>query len=173
MREKRRGIVITGFMGTGKSTVGVMLARRLRREFVDLDSVIEEVEGKSIRDIFEEKGELYFRDVESRCLNDVLSRPGMVVATGGGAVIREENRRRMREYGFVVCLTASPAVIEERVRETTVRPLLLGGDFRERVRALLEERKEFYRDSDLTIVTDGKMPVQVVDEILSHLEGLE
>jgi shikimate kinase len=119
-----KNIILTGFMGVGKTSIGTRLARDLGYTFVDTDELIEADQKTTITEIFAQKGEPYFRDVETRIIKTVLENGNQVVSTGGGAVIRDENREVFKEAGLVVCLTARPEVIYERIKHETHRPLL-------------------------------------------------
>lgn len=165
-------IFLTGFMGCGKTSVGRELARRLGWTFLDLDQVIVEEAGESINEIFAQKGEPAFRQLESRMLVKVAVRPCQVVSTGGGVVIYRGNRAIMREYGRIVNLTASVETIAKRVSGDSERPLLAGDASVERIRGMLSGREEFYADADLRIDTDGKTVEQVAEEVQNALKGL-
>ncbi|PDO11763.1 MAG: shikimate kinase [Candidatus Reconcilbacillus cellulovorans] len=158
-------IVLVGFMGTGKSTVGALLASRLGRPFVDTDRLVEETAGMSVSDIFERYGEAEFRRRESEALVRALAGEPAVVATGGGAVLSEANRRAMTGAGFVVALVADPEVLTARLGRGAGRPLL-SGDVRERVFRLLEERRHAYDFADLRVDTSHLSPEQVARKIL-------
>jgi shikimate kinase len=160
-----RNIILTGFMGVGKTSVGTRLARDLGFRFVDTDGLIEEDQKIAISEIFSSFGEPYFRDTEARIIRRVLEGQGQVVATGGGAVIREENRRAFKEGGMTICLTARPEVVYERIRHETHRPLLQVPDPRGRIRALMDEREQFYRQADLIIDTSDRTVEDVINEI--------
>ncbi|MFD2612870.1 shikimate kinase [Paenibacillus gansuensis] len=164
-----KNLVLIGFMGTGKSTVGQLLAEKLEWTFIDSDAALVSREGRSIPDIFSSDGEAYFRNAESRALADILSRNRQVVATGGGAVLREENRQLMKGQGMVVALTATAEAIIERVRQDTNRPLLQG-DVEERVTSLLVERQPAYRFADVTIDTTDLSAVSIVEMIAGLIE---
>jgi shikimate kinase len=148
-------IYLVGMMGAGKSTVGKALARRLGREFVDCDREIVERTGVPIATIFEIEGEPGFRRRESAVLAELAERTGLVVATGGGAVIADHNRRLMREHGTVVYLRVALDHLHERTRRDSVRPLLAGGDRRATLAALLEAREPLYRDAAHVVVESG------------------
>lgn len=152
-------------MGTGKSTVGKLLSRKLGWEFADTDHVIEETQGKTIPDIFAAHGEAYFRQVESDILRQVLSGKRAVVATGGGAVLSVENRRLMREHGFVAALIADAKTIVNRVGQDRNRPLLQGNT-EQKVLKLLDERKHAYDFADVTIDTSLLDSEEVARRIL-------
>lgn len=167
-----RPIILTGFMGTGKSSVGRVLAALLGCPFIDLDAVIVADAGTSINGIFANEGEAAFRARESACLERVLQEGASVIASGGGVVISESNRRLMRTLGIVVNLTASLPVILCRLKGATDRPLYAGQDAANRVATLLEERQQFYDDADIRIDTDNKSVEDVSVQILRILKGL-
>jgi shikimate kinase len=163
-------VILTGFMGTGKSTVGRILASRLGYSFVDTDMCIVEREGCSINDIFDKKGESYFRNVERDVIECVLTMDNQVVSTGGGAVISSENRNTMRRSGIVVNLTAASDSILSRLGLEAERPLLQGAKCMDNIEKMLSEREPYYADSDIRIDTSCKNVEDVVREILLFLE---
>lgn len=165
-------LILTGFMGSGKSSVGRVVAESLGWPLVDLDTVIVAEAGKSINEIFADEGEVAFRALESICLERVLSGGGCVIACGGGVVISEANRRLMRRQGVVVNLTASLPVILARLEGATDRPLYSGDDAANRVRTLLEAREQFYADADIRIDTDNKSVEDVSADIMRVLKEL-
>ncbi|MFO8081957.1 MAG: 3-dehydroquinate synthase [Armatimonadota bacterium] len=164
-----QAVAITGFMGTGKTTVGRFVADRLGLEFVDTDELIEERTGQTIPAIFEEHGEAHFRDLETDALRQALSRHGTAVSTGGGILLREENVQALREAGPVVCLTATPETILARTQSEGHRPLLEVEEPAERIRELLAERAGCYARSDVQIVTDELSPEAVADRVVEAL----
>lgn len=167
---KRSGnIVLVGFMGSGKTSVGLELARRLGWEFVDTDALVERKAGRSIAEIFAQEGERTFRLLESEAVREAASRRGAVIATGGGAVLSPENREVLRSSGIVVFLNASADVLYRRVLHETHRPLLRVPDPVGRIRELLEARLPFYVQADLVVETDGHTVEEVADEVLRHL----
>jgi 3-dehydroquinate synthase len=138
-------LILTGFMGTGKTTVGQLIAQRLGREFIDMDRWIEERAGKSVQAIFAEDGEDRFRAWEAEAC-EVLSEPrGLIIATGGWALGPQKNREAMQRGGCVICLWAEPEVILARLQGVDDRPLLWSADRNEKLRALLKQRAEVYR----------------------------
>ncbi len=165
-----KNIVLTGFMGTGKTEVGRLLARRLGYKFIDADSVIEEEQKIPITEIFKRFGEPYFRDIESNLIKRLSEMEGVVISTGGGAVLREENMNNLRKKGVIVCLMASPETIFERTKNDTSRPLLQVQDPLQRIRELLEFRRPFYEKADIMIDTDGKTPQEVTEEIIKKIQ---
>lgn len=165
--RKSRNIVIVGFMGTGKTTVSRLLADRLGWRFVDIDEEIVARAGKSIADIFASEGETYFRDLESAVLKEHLAGRCKIIATGGGAVLREDNRRAMLQGGWVVNLTADEATLIDRVRkEEGVRPLL-AGNASERVKALKEARRHAYDFAHVAVDTTKRTPSEVTELMLA------
>ena len=148
-------VFLVGMMGAGKSTVGKALARRLGRDFVDCDREIVERTGVPIATIFEIEGEAGFRRREAAMIAELCARRGLVVATGGGAVIAEESRRLMRENGTVVYLHAPLEHLHERTRRDATRPLLAKGDRRATLATLLEARDPLYREAAHLVVESG------------------
>jgi shikimate kinase/3-dehydroquinate synthase len=168
-----RNVVLIGFMGTGKSEVGRRLARRLGWAFVDTDRAVEAREGAPVARIFARRGEGYFRDVEAAVVARVAERREVVVATGGGVVLRAENMARLRRTGWVVALTAPPDVLARRLGDGRGRPLLGGGDIRNAVGRLLDQRRPLYRDADLVVDVSSVSPDQVVTTILEFVQRRE
>lgn len=160
-----KNIILTGFMGVGKTSVGMRLAKDLGYAFVDTDTLIEADQKITIAEIFSTFGEPRFRDVETRIILQVLEDGGQVVSTGGGAVIRDENRAAFKKAGLVVCLTARPEVIFERIKHETHRPLLQTPDPLTKIRELLAGREKFYHQADLIIDTSEKSVDDAVREI--------
>lgn len=164
-------VALVGFMGSGKSTVGALLARRLGWRFVDLDERIQQGAGKSIRRIFEEDGEQVFRELESRALRDLPVRageaPGLVVAAGGGAPLRPENRRWFRRRALTFHLEISFDTFLRRTARDRERPLLRGSP--EELRRLYQSRLPAYREAGQSVDADAPGPEQVVDEMLRIL----
>lgn len=167
-----RPLILTGFMGSGKSSVGRVLAESLNCPFIDLDAMVVAEAGKTINDIFATDGEAAFRALESACLERALRSGFSVIATGGGAVIAESSRCLMRELGSVVNLTAPLEVILGRLKDVSDRPLYAGESGAELVRQLMEQREQFYSDADIRIDTDGKSVEDVAADILRFLKGL-
>jgi len=166
-------IILIGLMGAGKSAVGRSLAERLGRPFVDTDKLIEEQAGRSIPAIFADEGEEGFRRREAAVIASLKARDGLVVATGGGAVLRPENRAALRASGVVIWLEAAPEVLLERTEAQGVatRPLLTGGDPLERLRRLAAERAGAYREAaHLRVRTDDATVDEVVARILAMMK---
>jgi shikimate kinase len=156
-------------MGTGKTTVGRELARLMGMKFLELDRMIEKEVGLSIKEIFSRYGEEYFRDRESDMVRKVSDKEGLVISTGGGVVLRKENMDALRKKGIIVWLKAKPETILERTLGSDERPLLNVEDPEERIRKLLQERKPYYEEADLSVDTDGLSPLQVAERIKSLL----
>lgn len=173
MAEKRDNIVLIGFMGSGKSTAGINLSYRLQCVLTDTDKVIEKKEGRSISEIFAAEGEEYFREKETELLKKLREeRTRQIFSVGGGTPLRAENRKLLRELGTVVYLKVSPKTVCERLRGDTTRPLLQGENPMEKIRTLLDEREELYREAaDIIVETDGKKPAQITEEIAALLKG--
>ncbi len=160
-------IVLTGFMGTGKSSVARELAHMLGRKVVDVDAEIERRAGKSISSIFAEYGEPRFRDLETEATRETAKGKSQIISTGGGVVLRKENMDALRGSGIVFCLFATPEAILERTRSNKDRPLLQTSDPLGKIRELLETRDRYYRNTcSYMIDTVGKTPGEVAREIL-------
>jgi shikimate kinase len=167
-------IVLAGFMGTGKSAVGRFLSRSLGLEFLDLDELIEKEAGASIPEIFSGPGEARFREMEAGAIERLASGEygdGLVVATGGGAVVNPRSRKALKSWGVLVCLTASVDEIMRRTGCRDNRPLLAGENRREAAKRLIRERAEAYRDCDLTVDTTSMSIEQVAGVIKDYIEA--
>ena len=167
-----RNIVLTGFMGSGKSSVSRAISLLADFDVVDSDNLIEEEQGIKITEIFEKNGEEYFRDLETDALKRLVeqSRKNMVLAVGGGLPIREENRLLMKKAGTVVWLRARPETVYERVKDDTSRPLLKSGDVLGKIKQLQEKRQKIYESCpDIILDTDGKTPVEIAVEIMEMM----
>lgn len=167
-----QNIVLVGFMGTGKSTVGLALEEALKWKLIDVDQAIVEREGMSIPDIFSTRGEEAFRAIESDVLEAIMGRSEQIVATGGGAVLAERNRESMRRNGLVVALKASAETIVARVSGDTNRPLLQGNPA-EFVPILLEKRKEAYDFADVEIDTDLLTAHEIAGMIVQQMKTFQ
>lgn len=167
-----KNLILVGFMGTGKSVTGRALAERLNREFVDMDALIEEREGRPIPRIFADSGEPYFRDLERRLVLELAARQNLVIAPGGGIVLNPDNISAFSATGYVFCLRATPEMILKRVENDTNRPLLQVDDRLGRIRELLAKRQALYDAIPLQIETDHKTAGQVADEILQRIAAI-
>lgn len=164
-------IALVGMPGSGKSTVGRQLARRIGWSFVDTDAFIEKRIGSSIRSYFEREGEAAFRDVEACVVAELAQRPSTVIATGGGAVLRRETRELLHRCCRVVYLRSSPEDLYRRIRHDTVRPLLQVADPLSKLRSLYSQRDPLYNESAHFIVETGRPSVSsLINMVLMQLE---
>ena len=178
-------MILIGYMGCGKSTIGRRISQKFQWTFIDTDEWIEKKEGITIKEIFASQGEEYFRDLETLCLKELLQEfqgqvegkenkidgvfpetEGVVISVGGGLPIREENQRLLKQLGTVIYLKANPDTIYERVKSDTTRPLLQTENPRQKIKDMLAIREEKYQAAtDVVIEVDGKSVLQVVEEI--------
>jgi shikimate kinase len=161
-------IVLTGFMGTGKTAVGKIIAEKLGWPFFDTDAMIEKETGLTVAQIFAKRGEAPFRDLETQTVRLVGLLDECVIATGGGVPLRPENMAELERNGFVVCLTAAPETVVKRVREEgRARPLLSGKkEPLETVRELLDGRRTAYARCKAAVATDGRTPEDIASAVL-------
>lgn len=173
----RRNIYFVGFMGSGKSSVGELSAKRIKRKFIDIDNEISTQLGSSIREIFDNFGEEEFRKIERREIERVSQNRGHVIAPGGGSVLNFENVSRMKNTGTVVFLSTKPSNLLSRLRREGSRPLMAGTDDEldpERIRALLKDRMPYYNlAKDLEIITDGKGVQSLANEVVQRIGDFE
>lgn len=170
-----RNVILIGFMGSGKTTVGLRLSYRLRRAVIDTDKEIEKEEKRTISDIFATDGEAYFRDSETKLLHRLTNGTGShIISVGGGLPLRKENRKLLHELGQVFYLKAAAETIYERVKHDTTRPLLQGDNPLEKIKTLLAQRDDCYTAAaDVTIVVDGKDFEQILNEIEEQVDRSE
>ena len=174
----KKRIYLTGFMTSGKSTIGPILANVLGWGFFDLDSVIEKKEGKSVVKIFEDEGEEYFRKVESELLIDISLSENVIVSLGGGTIASAKNLEVMKNNGTIVYLKVSPEMLYKRLKYKTDRPLFRDivlsdnteEDFISRIKKFLGEREIFYNQADLIIDTDTNRVGLTVDLLVNKLK---
>ena len=165
-------IILVGPMGSGKSAVGRLLAQRLGLTLVDSDAEIEARTGVDISYIFEREGEAGFRVREAEVIDEITQREGLLVATGGGAVLDPQTRERLRDRGCVVYLRTSVDQQLARTRRNSLRPLLMNPDPRGTLERLMQQRAALYEDvADVTVDTDGRKVSTVVGEILRQIES--
>lgn len=170
-RRTAGNLYLIGMMGSGKTTLGRLLAQALERPFLDTDEMIELREGRTIEEIFQDEGETYFRELETLCLLEASQGPGSVIALGGGAVLREENRRIIQTTGRSIYLKVKPETILARLPEHPARPLITAVDVEERLmllRRLLAVREPYYLQADLVVENEGP-PEAALDVILREL----
>lgn len=165
----KKNIILTGFMGSGKTSVGKLLAESMGYKFIDTDSVIVEIEKKPITDIFANQGEEYFRKVETRAIEIALANECAVIATGGGSVTIEENRKLFREKGIIINLKCSIEVVFKRLENTSGRPLFASKSVKE-IGELMSQRERFYADNDYCIDVSLLTPIDIVKQIMVYYE---
>ena len=166
----RKNILLIGFMGTGKSSISRRLKKLLNMREVDTDAMIVEREGMSISEIFDQKGEEAFRNMETELLRELKYEKNLIISCGGGMALRDENAAIMKEAGMVVWLTATPETILKRVEHDDSRPLLRGNKNVEFISNLLNKRNPKYdAAADLQVVTDNRSIQSISEEIIKHL----
>ena len=164
-RRHLANLALIGFMGTGKTSVGRVVAENLHFEFLDTDELIQERTGRSITDIFAQDGEPAFRALERQVVAELATRKKTVISTGGGLPTNPENLAALKTHALVVCLWAAPDKIWERVRHQSHRPLLHDADPQKKFRDLLALREPFYKQADVLINTDLRSPREVAQQI--------
>jgi len=165
-----QNIALIGFMGTGKTSVGHLLATSLHLEFVDTDHLIETRTGKSIPEIFAQDGEPVFRDLEKQLLAELAHRRRLVISCGGGLAADADNLASLKTHALVVCLWASAEKIWQRVRHQHHRPLLADPDPQAKIRTLLAARTPFYRQADVMVNTDLRSMKAVAQQIAHQFQ---
>ena len=165
-------IILIGFMGCGKSTIGVKLSYRLRRPMLDTDKLIEKEEGRTISEIFETDGEEYFRNLETECIKKLISTVhSQIISVGGGLPMREVNHALLKELGMVVYLRAEAETIYGRVKHDKTRPLLQCDNPKEKIKTLMKQRAAVYESaSDVIVDVDNKDFDTILDEIVKYLQ---
>jgi shikimate kinase len=161
-----KNIVLTGFMGTGKTVVGRELSRILGWKIIDVDDEIVKAQAMTINEIFSRFGEERFRDIETEMIRKVAHSRNVIISTGGGAVLRQENMDLLRENGVIICLWAEPEAVLRRTGSSDERPLLRVDDPLGKIKELLEYRRPFYEKADIMIDTGDKTPFHIAKEIL-------
>ena len=162
-------LILTGFMGTGKTMVGKKLAKRLKMSYLDTDELIENREKAKICRIFQEKREDYFRRVETEIIKEVSGFDNCVISTGGGAILKKENLAALKRKGVIICLWADEEVILERTSKSQNRPLLKSKDRKRAVEDLLSQRRSFYEKADFEVDTSELTTSEVVERIVDFL----
>lgn len=173
MDERRfANIALVGFMGTGKSTVGQLVASMLHFRFLDTDSMIEGMAGRKISDIFAAEGEARFREYEQQVVQKLETIENTVIATGGGLIANAANLANLRQHALVVCLWATPETIMKRVGHQSHRPLLRVENPLEKIRSLLQERAPFYKQADVLLSSDFRRPKEVAVHVVHEYRAV-
>jgi shikimate kinase len=168
-RSLEMNIVLTGFMGTGKTAVGRHLANDLHTEFMDVDAAIAGKAKKSISKLFATDGEAAFRTLESEVIAELSRRDKTVIAAGCGALLNAQNRENLQRNGILVCLSARVGTLLERLKDDVTRPLLAGENLEQRLERLMKERQAVYDLCPVQVATDGKSIAQVAGEIIQKV----
>lgn len=169
----KQNIVLTGLMGSGKTSVGKLLAKKLNYNFIDIDRLIEKETRMKIKTIFKKFGERYFRKLEKKYCKKVSKYKGYVISTGGGIVLDSENIKNLRKNGIIVNLRANPEVLWERVKHKKNRPLLNVRNPQKVLSRIWRARKPFYDDADI-IINNTKLSVsQTVEKIIKKIQKLD
>lgn len=172
--EKKDNIIFVGIMASGKTTVGKRISQRLNYNFFDTDHEIERITGMTVSEIFRKEGEVRFRSEETLALKRLRDIQASVISTGGGIILKEENRRLLKELGIIIYLDAKSEVIAERASRNMNRPLLKSVDILEKIEELKSEREDLYKEiADLTIKTDKASLEFVVREIEKEIKNLQ
>jgi shikimate kinase len=165
-----QNLALIGFMGTGKSSIGRLLAVHLHFRFIDTDELIESRAGRNIADIFAQAGEEVFRGIERQVVSELTRAQRTVISTGGGLAANAENMASLKQHALVVCLWASPEIIWDRVHAQTHRPLLQGPDAMVKIRELLAKREPFYRQADVLVNTEMRSIKEVAQHVLHQFQ---
>ena len=168
-----KNLILTGFMGTGKTEVSRELARLLTMKLIDIDTEIEKSVRMSINQIFKQFGEQKFREMETEMIEKVSSEKNVIISTGGGTVLKQENMDVLKKTGMVICLMATPETILRRTSGTSERPLLQVEKPLEKINELLDFRQPFYEKADMMIDTDNKTPLQIAEEIVAIIRNAQ
>lgn len=164
-KKKQKAIILIGFMGSGKTTIGIRLSYRLRRTIKDTDKIIEAREGRTISEIFATEGEAYFREQETRLLQEFVEKGyRQILSVGGGTPVKEKNRQLLKKIGIVVYLRIQPQTVYERLKEDHTRPLLQGEDPLGKITNLMEQRKEAYEAGADVIIDVDDLDMEVIIE---------
>ena len=165
--DKNRNIILIGYMGSGKSTVGRKAAKAVEYNFLDTDALIEKEEGMTISKLFEEKGEPYFREKETETIKRLIAEPkGNIIATGGGLPMKDGNAELLKELGTVIYLKAGTDTLMKRLSGDNARPLLKNGDLREKIETMLAIRGPVYEAcADLVLQTDNMSFYEIICQI--------
>jgi shikimate kinase len=166
-----KNIALIGLMGSGKSTVGKLLAQNLNLSFVDSDEEIEKKQNLKITEIFSLKGEDFFRQLETQTLKELCQQTNLLISTGGGAVQKKENLDTLKKFCTIIYLKASPEIIFERIKNDSSRPLLQNENPLQTLKLLLEKREDNYKKADIIIDTNNKTIDEILKEIIKNVES--
>lgn len=171
----KRNVILIGFMGSGKTTLGLRLSYRLKTPVEDTDKMIEQNEGRTISDIFRDKGEEYFRNKETELLREICKRQYVrIISVGGGTPVSKINRPLLKKCGIVVYLRIRPETVYERLKGDTTRPLLACEDPLSKIQTLLDNRKDAYEESaDIIVDVDDKSTEEILDIITDEIGRME
>ena len=161
-----KNIVLIGLMGSGKTTIGKKIAEKLKMKFIDTDELIVQKAQKAINLIFAEDGELFFRDLESEVIEEISKQENIVISTGGGAVLREENLNNLKKNGVLFYLFATAEELFERIKDDTERPLINTENPVKTLKTIQDNREIFYGQADFKINTGEKPPDEAADKII-------
>lgn len=167
---KNKPIILVGMMGSGKTAIGKRMAKRLEKDFLNLDAIIEEKEKIKIPIIFERHGEDYFRTIEQNCLFEALNQKNAIIATGGGAILKEKSREAIKEKSYSIWLNVSLDVLIERVSRNENRPLLKNKTISSEMEIILKDRISYYQQSDIEILLDDADIDINVNNVINALE---
>lgn len=169
--QNKTNIILIGFMGTGKTAVGKRLASILNMNFYDTDQEIEKVTGMSINQLFQKHGEIRLKSEEALIIKKLTKLTNSIIATGGGIILDRNNIELLKQTGTLICLTADPEIIYERVKRRNTRPLLRkGDDLHRNIIQLMDERQDFYKSADKTIDTTKLDFDEIINEILNFIK---
>lgn len=171
----KNNIILIGYMGSGKTTLGKKLSFRERIAFLDTDKMIEQKKGKAVSEIFDDEGENAFRQMETECLKEIMDYADRyIISVGGGLPLKEENRKLLKELGTVLYLRARPDTIYGRLKNDTSRPLLRGDDPEGKIKAMLETRGPVYEEAaDVILDVDEKGYESIIGEIIDGVKGIK
>ncbi len=163
-------IVLTGMMGSGKTTIGKLLSKKFNLEFADIDSYIESKEKTTITKIFQTNGEKYFRELEAKTIKKIFKHENQIISLGGGAFENTKTREFLNKNALTVYLKTTPEIIFDRIQNDTTRPLLCGNMSIEKIKEIIKLREKNYESAHFTISTDNKTSEEIIEEITGVLE---
>jgi shikimate kinase/shikimate kinase/3-dehydroquinate synthase len=166
----KKNLVLTGMMGVGKSTIGRMLAKKLKLKFIDIDRLIEKKQNSVINEIFEKKGENYFRKIEKQISLEELKKDGLVIALGGGAFVDPIIRKEVSNTSISFWLDLNPKILVTRLKNAKMRPLLKQGNLEQKINKIYSQRKKIYSESDFKIKCDSLKVEELVNRIIELYE---